>query len=525
MTEATTEDFEMDKATRVIRRSGVKLLSLGVGHSDLNVLVSDIKDIKSCARAFMNAQQIAAQDMTRWAVHQENRAIQDVITNIADLFALWTDVQKTFINSLKEYRLMYERILEGEKQVCQAKENLEYFQEKELKIKKDMNKVSKRASPSELRILQSKVEQAESGRELAEHEVRERVRENEAVKLIRLKEGLLKMSGSYLELITQGNTIFTAQRHVAIQLPDVHGQDPETQYTGIGTTRYITEKAKLRVQSFTMNDISSDPPPPYTPPESVDSQGQIPRLSQSRISSDFEFTTHSESLQQHTLASDFSNATQTACVENKTTRHSVPECLPFSHSSAQHRHSVPSDQICSAGSEGGWKHRPRSRSDNDMSWYSRVPNSSGILSRSDHSVPENSASNVGHTRSNCSNNSLTDNLQTCSLTERTSETTGLREENPNTLVVKNVTKFLVVDSLPNIAVKNADSRPEGDFRGYGQREASEHSSYASHLEDNLKFADEKSYEEQVSDARPLPAPRQTRLYPEVQDNYETAEED
>jgi hypothetical protein len=42
--------------------------------------------------------------------------------------------------------------------------------------------------------------------------VTERVRENEAVKLIRLKEGLLKMSGAYIELVTQGGTLFTAQR-------------------------------------------------------------------------------------------------------------------------------------------------------------------------------------------------------------------------------------------------------------------------------------------------------------------------
>ena len=39
-------------------RSGVKLLSLSGGHGDLNVLVSDIKDIKNCAKAFMNAQHL-----------------------------------------------------------------------------------------------------------------------------------------------------------------------------------------------------------------------------------------------------------------------------------------------------------------------------------------------------------------------------------------------------------------------------------------------------------------------------------
>lgn len=42
--------------------------------------------------------------------------------------------------------------------------------------------------------------------------VSERIRENEAVKLIRLKEGLLRMSGAYCELSHKANVVFTAQR-------------------------------------------------------------------------------------------------------------------------------------------------------------------------------------------------------------------------------------------------------------------------------------------------------------------------
>ena len=35
---------------------GVKLLSLGAGHTDLNVVISETNDVKASAKAFMTAQ-------------------------------------------------------------------------------------------------------------------------------------------------------------------------------------------------------------------------------------------------------------------------------------------------------------------------------------------------------------------------------------------------------------------------------------------------------------------------------------
>ena len=39
-----------------VNRSSVKLMSLGAGHGDLNVLISEVKDMRNTAKAFMNAQ-------------------------------------------------------------------------------------------------------------------------------------------------------------------------------------------------------------------------------------------------------------------------------------------------------------------------------------------------------------------------------------------------------------------------------------------------------------------------------------
>jgi len=41
----------------------VKLLSLGGGHADLNVLLSEVKDIRNGAKSFMNAQNAGTVDL------------------------------------------------------------------------------------------------------------------------------------------------------------------------------------------------------------------------------------------------------------------------------------------------------------------------------------------------------------------------------------------------------------------------------------------------------------------------------
>lgn len=51
--------------------------------------------------------------------------------------------------------------------------------------------------------------------------VSEKVKENEAVKLIVMKDGLLKLTNAYLTLSHKCATIFEAQRDIVKCLPDV----------------------------------------------------------------------------------------------------------------------------------------------------------------------------------------------------------------------------------------------------------------------------------------------------------------
>ncbi|BFZ15828.1 hypothetical protein BsWGS_18867 [Bradybaena similaris] len=262
----------MDKAARVVRRSGVKLMSLGGGHTDLHVLLSEVKDMRNTARAFMNAQNAVSQDFLKWAVNEENRALQDVANQLAELNLLWTEVQREFGEHLKDYRHMFEMILEGERHVAQSRNNFMACEQREMKVRKELKKAFKKSSTSEIQTLEVRLSQAERAKDLAQMEVTDRIRENEAVKLIRLKEGLIKLSQAYSDFARKCAVIFDSQQDIAQQLPDVLDQDLEDiKYTGSGVTRYKVQQAKEKVHNYrrsrdhySIHAKFNDPPPPYS---------------------------------------------------------------------------------------------------------------------------------------------------------------------------------------------------------------------------------------------------------------------
>ncbi|KAG8238199.1 hypothetical protein J437_LFUL018082, partial [Ladona fulva] len=126
----------------------------------------------------------------------------------------------------------FELILEGEKHVDQARNHLNRCETTEMKIRKELKKATKKPLAEEVRELEMRVAQAERTREHAQLEVVDRIQENEAVKLIRVKEGLLKLSESYIELAHKCHIIYEAQKDIAHEIPDVHQQDiHELKYT------------------------------------------------------------------------------------------------------------------------------------------------------------------------------------------------------------------------------------------------------------------------------------------------------
>ena len=69
------------------------------------------------------------------------------------------------------------------------------------------------------------------------------IQENESVKLIRIKEGLLKLSDSYLELAAKCCIIHEAHRDIARLVPDVHSNElHEIRYTGTAANNSFVKK-------------------------------------------------------------------------------------------------------------------------------------------------------------------------------------------------------------------------------------------------------------------------------------------
>ena len=44
------------------------------------------------------------QDLVKWLLKDENRAIQDALTQVGELFAVWTEVQRELTDHIKEFK-------------------------------------------------------------------------------------------------------------------------------------------------------------------------------------------------------------------------------------------------------------------------------------------------------------------------------------------------------------------------------------------------------------------------------------
>ncbi|XP_014680887.1 PREDICTED: uncharacterized protein LOC106820830 [Priapulus caudatus] len=264
-------------AGKAIRRGSVKLMPLSAGNGDLNLLISQLRITRQTSKNLIAAQDCMVSDLVKWVTAEKSDAMHDVATHLITLNSLWTDVQNSFTEQLKEFRCQFEAILDGEKQVSIAKGYITSCEKREGVIQKDMKKISKKAVVDDMRNLQYKLTQTSRAKELAKIDYKEKVIETESLKLIRFRQGLLKLSDAFVELGQKCTVIFGAQRDVCLQIPDINLSNTDLMsYEG-----YIATKASvLRAQQLVMqyrperhadptesNSHDSlplvSPPPPY----------------------------------------------------------------------------------------------------------------------------------------------------------------------------------------------------------------------------------------------------------------------
>lgn len=95
--------------------------------------------------------------------------------------------------------------------------------------------------------------------------------------MIRVKEGLLKLSEAYLTLAHKCTYVYEAQRDIARGLPDVEDKEiHEIRYDGLAGAKEALERARNLVKEYrgsshqplspsSSHHRTTDPPPPYSP--------------------------------------------------------------------------------------------------------------------------------------------------------------------------------------------------------------------------------------------------------------------
>uniref|UniRef100_A0A0A9WTA8 Uncharacterized protein n=2 Tax=Lygus hesperus TaxID=30085 RepID=A0A0A9WTA8_LYGHE len=278
----------MDKANQALRRSSIRLRSLNSGHGDLNMIISDLKDVRAACKKYTNAQKLAWDDMSKWAAREKNMALQETFHYLSELGDLWYEVQREFIGGIKRLQQYFELILESETHLDKSRAYLTACERTELKIRKDFDKLNNRNAGDhnvveERKVLNERLVHAAASISAAQLEVTNKTMENESIKIVKVKEGMSDFSEGFLDLAYKNSIIFSAQVKVVDCIPDARtAQIEDLKYSGSEISRKAVAKAKDDVHCFKrQSERANAPPPPYSsnPSSPVSSYGQYSNFS------------------------------------------------------------------------------------------------------------------------------------------------------------------------------------------------------------------------------------------------------
>ncbi|KAG8244307.1 hypothetical protein J6590_026146 [Homalodisca vitripennis] len=167
-------------------------------------------------------------------------------------------------------------ILEGEMEIDRLREQHAACEAKENKLKKDLQKAIGHNLNHQARQIEQKIVETKSTIKSTQIEISERTHENEGVKVIKLKEGLLKLSDSYIELAQKSSMIFDGKRNIAGGLPELEQTRGmhDVRYRGSQLAKQTVTRVKESVKTYKSTTSSHlqpeappgplDCPPPYT---------------------------------------------------------------------------------------------------------------------------------------------------------------------------------------------------------------------------------------------------------------------
>lgn len=230
----------------------MRLRSMGSGHTDLKLLISEQSSCRRKYKDLIASQTSSIRKLEKWSQSEENPAVQDVLHQVFEVNLLWMDAQREFVVALKEYKRVFERVLEMEKRLDQARKQLSLCEDKERKFQKELVKAKEPA------ITQEKLRQATDAKNLADAEVSGQQRETEAVKLMSLRAGLLDMSTAWEAMGKKCTILADSQRELAQLIPDVHSDRVQD------VPSYAGARDSTRILYTARTQLDQMAPPPYT---------------------------------------------------------------------------------------------------------------------------------------------------------------------------------------------------------------------------------------------------------------------
>ena len=77
--------------------------SAGSGHTDLQLVKSEVNEMRTAASLFESSQTSAVSDLLKWSLRGENKAVEETAAQLVELNMIWSGAQKHFAGLIFQY--------------------------------------------------------------------------------------------------------------------------------------------------------------------------------------------------------------------------------------------------------------------------------------------------------------------------------------------------------------------------------------------------------------------------------------
>uniref|UniRef100_A0A915IDI6 Uncharacterized protein n=1 Tax=Romanomermis culicivorax TaxID=13658 RepID=A0A915IDI6_ROMCU len=245
-------------------------------------IIQEFRKIKNSSKQLTDCQRRASENLLKWSLGENNRAIKDMTFQFDnymilaalpeymedgsyvedfelmfnELICLWGDVQTECSHKIYETIKQMDIVADTYKALHDAEQKVEKFSEAERKLKQDLKAARRWRKGGDIRIIEEKVTAASKARQAAEKNFADILIEQEAIKMLQYKNILVKVAEIFLHSAANCASIFEAQHDIALNAPDPAMGD------NLRDLRYSPQYSQQRVEiarhELAQMNLSSD---------------------------------------------------------------------------------------------------------------------------------------------------------------------------------------------------------------------------------------------------------------------------